>query len=192
MAKSSTAARARRRFEPHPDDPGRKPYRIVDVWKLRDLMIGASDGPRPPHEGQLLFRATLFRPFDARTPRDGDAGIGRSYWGHSARAALGFCLRVCRGYADWPPDMYEAIPYDVWLDQVRSRTIDCIPGLPETRRVGQEPQAPEAPVDPSAPTDPRMPQPFPEDDVPTKRHNITPLRPKRISEEPPGQLALRF
>lgn len=189
-------------WDKHPDDPGREPYRIVNLYDLRDRMILAHGGEKPIHEGRLLFRATFFRPGKDRP--DGDPGIGRSYWGHSAKSALGFCLRVCNGYRDWNADQYLALPYQEWLNLIRMRVLpnDALPDLPETRRTATPPPEPPKPVDPLAPTDPAPPQ-FPEE-APTTRIK-TPLpksssaRPKpdktprmRGRRVPKAQLALAF
>lgn len=194
--KKKKAAKGRP-FEPHPDDPGRKPFRIVDLWLLRDKMILAHGSEKPVHEGRLLFKASLFRPFSPGHPRDGDQGIGRSYWGHSAAAALGFCLRKVRGLDDWPTGRYLALEYETWLEQVRSKELDAVvfPDLPATRpapvSVPPTPAQQElpVPVDPLAPTDPAPAQvPFGEEPptVPIR----TPL-PRRPREERPERSARR-
>ncbi|MEK7073663.1 MAG: hypothetical protein AAB974_04505 [Patescibacteria group bacterium] len=161
MAKQQRPPRKGRTFEKHPDDPGREPYRIVNLYDLRDRMIIAHGSEKPVHEGHLLFRATFFRP--GKDSPVGDPGIGRSYWGHSAKGALGYCLRVCRGYEDWPANQYLALPYAEWLELVRTRVLpdDALPDLPETRRAAKPAQEPQKPVDPLAPTDPAPPKPNP-------------------------------
>ncbi len=189
MARTKKKAAKGRPFEPHPDDPGRKPFRIVDLWLLRDKMILAHGGSRPVHEGHLLFKASLFRPFDRGHPRDGDQGIGRSYWGHSAAAALGFCLRKLRGMEDWPTGRYLALEYETWLEQTRSKELDAtvFPDLPATRPAQVSEPTPPAqqelpvPVDPLAPTDPAPPpEPFLEEQ-PTTRIRTPLPRPARPS-----------
>lgn len=169
--------RNRRTFEKHPDDPGREPYRVVDLYDLRDRMILAYGNRPQVNEGHLLLRASLFRPFDRGHPQDGDMRVGRSYWGHSAASALGFCLRVCHGYADWHADRYVALPYEEWVEQINKKEIDhpALWDLPAMRRAAQpEPDPPDpsvqqpVPVDPLAPTDPApppVPHPAPRDRV---------------------------
>lgn len=200
MPKLPRRRRKGRIWEKHPDDPGRTPFRIVDLYDLRDRMIRAFGQEKAAHEGQLLFRATFFRPGLDRA--DGDPGIGRSYWGHSAKGALGYCLRVCHGYQDWSADRYVALPYEEWLELVRMRVLpnDALPDLPATRRAARpEPDSPEPSVqppqvDPLAPTDPAPPR-FPEE-APTTRIKTPPpapeSRPRTRSRVSEAQLALAF
>lgn len=168
MANTSRRKKGRN-WKKHPDDPGRTPYRVVNLYALKDRMILAYGADKPVHEGHLLFQAT----------------IGRSYWGHSAKAALGFCLRVCRGFAEWRTDQYVALPDAKWLDLIRMRVLpnDALPDLPETRRAAIPPSTKPsepvpAPVDPLAPTDP-----------PPAPKRASPARGRRF---PGTQLALAF
>ena len=186
-----------RTWDKHPDDPGREPYRIVNLYDLRDRMILAHGGEKPVHEGRLLFQATFFRPGKDRS--DGDPGIGRSYWGHSAKSALGFCLRKCHGYEDWYADQYVALPYQEWLDLVRMPVLpnDALPDLPATRRaaVPQSETPQPKPVDPLAPTDPAPPR-FPEE-APTTRIKTPLPKPDRAPRTrarrvPEAQLTLDY
>lgn len=151
-------------------------------------MILAFGSEKPVHEGRLLFRATFFR-----SDKD-STGVGRSYWGHSPKAALGYCLRVCHGYADWPADQYVALSYAKWIGLVRMQELpdDALPDLLATRRAARPQKPPQPipqkePVDPLAPTDSAPPAAFPQEQ-PTKRiRSSLPPKPK-----PARQLALVF
>lgn len=177
--------RPRRQFDRDPDDPGRNPYRIVDLWKLRDLYVSLRADGREPHQGSLLKRSTYHRA--ARDPKA--RPMGKSVWAHSAQQAVGYCLRRLQGVADWPAGRYLAVPYEEWLEEVAAPRIRCVPGFPPAPTGPQEPPPREQlPVPVPAPANEPPTLPFPEE-APTLPIR-TPLRPKR--DAPHGQLTLPF
>lgn len=185
MAKQPRHRKKGRTWEKHPDDPGREPYRVVDLWKLHDLYSAARADFRQPHQGALLKKATFFRP--SRHP---GRAMGDSIWAHSPEQAVGCCLRRLQGVPDWPADRYVAIPYQEWVDEVSHPRISCIAGFPPPE---PKPAVETPPVDPLAPTDPAPPA-GPEDaptapvraPLPKPLHGLRP-RSRRVPE---GQLAL--